>query len=74
MKVKLCNYQLLVTLFAYVAGTQLRHEDFYAIQQLVAENKGLFKLPTVEPMILILNSIVCSNLYLHVLWIRCQHL
>ena len=26
------NCQLLVTPFSYVAGTQLRHEDFYAIQ------------------------------------------
>ena len=33
------NCQLLVTPFSYVVGTQLRHEDFYAIQQLIAKTR-----------------------------------
>ena len=55
----MCNCQLLVilTLFSYIAGTELRYEDLYAIQQLLAENTGLFKSPTVGPMRLILDDV-----------------
>ena len=55
----MCNCRLLVilALFSYIAGTQLRHEDLYAIQQLLAENTGLFKSPTVGPMRLILDDV-----------------
>ena len=55
----MCNCQLLVilTLFSYIAGTQLRHEELYVIQQLLAENKGLVTSPAVGPMRLILNNV-----------------
>ena len=58
---RLCNYLSTAsnpdTLFLYAAGTQLRHEDLYAIQQQLAENKGLFKSPPVGPMSLILDDV-----------------
>ena len=58
---RLCNYLSTAsnpdTLLLYAAGTQLRHEDLYAIQQQLAENKGLFKSPPVGPMSLILDDV-----------------
>ena len=58
---RLCNYLSTAsnpdTPFLYAAATQLRHEDFYAIQQQLPENNGLFQSPPVGPMSLILDDV-----------------